>query len=349
MVKSYWNCAAVPCAEIIIQRSKIFMDKVKVAIFGTGGVAHSMARAMSYVEDARLYAVASIDDNESKKFAEEFDIPNALTYDEAIADSNIDLCYIALPNIFHFDYSKKCLLAGKNVLCEKPLCINSRQAEELYAIAKEKGVFFSDNMWTRFLPAVKTVKKLIDEGGIGEIHNFSASMAGDFTKGKKMPDPNHAGGILLDCGIYVLTSMDLILGRGFEKFETTALLSERGVDLRSTTVFSYPGGLNASIFLSMDTISPCRITVAGSKGYVDFACPYNWQDINYFNRETGERKKIEVPKYEAGGYEFIAGAICKAIKSGKTYCDECKPTDTLYILGLMDTLREKWGLKYPME
>ncbi len=325
------------------------MDKVKVAIFGTGGVAHSMAKAMMCVEDATLYAVASIDDNESKKFAEEFGIPNALTYDEAMADSNIDLCYIALPNIFHFDYSKRCLLAGKNVLCEKPLCVNARQAEELYAIAKEKGLFFSDNMWTRFLPSVKIVKQLIDEGAIGEVHNFFASMAGDYTKGKKMPDPNQAGGILLDCGIYVLTSMDILLGREIEKLETSALLSERGVDLRSTTTFSYPNGVNATLFLSMDTISPCRITVGGSKGYLDFACPYSWQDINYFNRETGERKKIEFPKYEAGGYEYIAGAICKAIKEGKTYCEECKPEDTLYIMHQMDTLREKWGLKYPME
>lgn len=348
MVKSYWNCAAILRAEIATQGRSI-MDKVKIAIFGTGNVAHSMAKALSYVEDAEIYAVASIDNNESKKFADEFGIHHALTYDEATADPNIDLCYIALPNIFHFDYSKKCLLAGKNVLCEKPLCINARQAEELYAIAKEKNVFFADNMWTRFLPAIKTVKKLVDEGAIGDVHNFCALMAGDYTKGRKMPDPYQAGGILLDCGIYVLTSMDILLGRGFENIETSALLSERGVDLRSTTTVSYPNGLNASIFLSMDTISPCRITLGGSKGYIEFACPYNWQDITYFNRETGERKKIEIPKYEGGGYEFIASAICKAIKNGKTYCEECTPDDTLYILRLMDTLREKWGLKYPME
>lgn len=325
------------------------MDRVKIALLGSGGISRAMARAMQCVPNAEIYSVASRNLDNAKKFAEEFSVPNAYTFDESIADSTPDLYYIGLPHVQHYEYAKKCLLAGKNVLCEKPLCINSRLAKELFDIAKEKGVFFADNMWTRFLPAVGIVKKLVADGAIGDVKHISASICDNCLNSNQMTDSHQAGGMLLDCGIYALTCIDLLLGRNITDIQTTACLSERGVDLHSVTALTFADKKTASLYISMNSRFPNKITVAGENAYLEFTCAYNWKNIGIYDKTDNLIRCVEIPEQKAGGYEYIVSAVCNAIEAGKTYCEESTPEDTLYILRLMDTLREKWGLKYPME
>lgn len=325
------------------------MDKIRIALIGAGGISRKMAQTIEVVPDAELYAVSSRAIENAKAFAKEYSVPHAYTYDEAIADPNVDLCYIALPHVLHYEFSKKCLLAGKNVLCEKPLCINARQAEELFSIAKEKGVFFSEHMWARFLPEVKAVQKLIADGAIGDVKYMSAVTACNCLSSKDLTDPSKAGGMLLDCGIYVLTCVDLILGDNISDIETRAVLSKEGVDLHSTTTLHYPDGRAASLYISMDSCFANKITIAGEKGYIQFNSPFGWTNIGVYTGTDKLAYEVEMKERKSGGYEYILTAICDAIKNGKPYCEECPPEKTLYILRLMDTLREKWGLKYPME
>ncbi len=325
------------------------MDNVKIAILGSGSIAHAMAKAMQFVPNAEIHSVASRNFDKAVKFSKEFDVPNVYTFDEAIADSTPDLYYIALPHVQHYEYAKKCLLAGKNVLCEKPMCINTALAEELYEIAKEKGVFFADNMWTRFLPAVNIVKKLIADGAIGDVKHVSAAISENCLGSRMMTDPGQAGGMLLDCGIYALTCIDLLLGRDISDIQTTAILSDEGVDLHSVTSLTFADKKTASLYISMDSFFPNKISVAGENGYLEFTCAFNWKNIGIYGGTDRLVRAVEIPEQKAGGYEYIVSAVCNAIIAGKTYCKESTPEDTLYILRLMDTIREKWGLKYPME
>ncbi len=325
------------------------MDKVKIAILGSGSIAHAMARAMLCVPNAKIHSVASRSFDNATAFAKEFDVPNVYTFDESIADTAPDLYYIALPHPQHYDYAKKCLLAGKNVLCEKPLCINAKLAEELFLIAKEKGVFFADNMWTRFLPAVGIVKKLIADGAIGEVKHVSAAISENCLGSRMMTDPMMAGGMLLDCGIYVLTCIDLLLGRDISDVQTSARLSDEGVDLHSVTTLTFADKRTASLYISMDSFFPNKISVAGETGYLEFTCAYNWRNIGIYRNTDKLIRAVEIPEQKAGGYEYIVSAVCDAVIAGKTCCEESTPEDTLYILRQMDALREAWGLKYPME
>lgn len=325
------------------------MNKVKIAILGSGGIAHAMAKAILYVPNAEIHSVASRSFDNAAKFAKEFGVPNVYTFDEAIADPTPDLYYIALPHVQHYEYSKKCLLLGKNVLSEKPLCINAHQAEELFEIAREKGVFLADNMWTRFLPATTIVKKLIANGAIGDVKHVSAAISDNCLESNMMTDPHQVGGMLLDCGIYALTSVDLLLGRDISDIHTTACLYDKCVDLHSVTSLTFADKKTASLYISMDSHFPNKITVAGEDAYIEFTCAYNWNNIGIYSKTDSLIRAVEIPEQKAGGYEYIVSAVCDAIIAGKTYCEESTPDDTLYILRLMDTLREKWGLKYPME
>ncbi len=326
------------------------MEKVKIAILGTGTIANTLAIAMQKCPMAKLYAVASRSKEKAEVFAEKYGMDKAYgSYEEVLADSEIQLVYIAVPHSLHYPLSKMCLEAGKNVLCEKPVSVNKKQAAELFDIAKKKGLFMSEAMWTRFLPSVGIVQKKLSEGCIGEVKHMTASIGFEATGVNIMSSPDMAGGILLDCGIYLLTAMDLLLGDKIESVTSDVVLSEKGVDLRSTNIYRFADGKTATLIMSMDCQLDNKITVNGTKGYMEMTVPFNWQDIKIYDEEGRLTETVEIPKQTAGGYEYEVAAVCDAVLKGKTYCEEASPEKSLYILKLMDDLRNKWGMKYPFE
>lgn len=324
------------------------MDCVNIAILGTGVIASKLAQAFLITPNARLYAVASRDIDKANSFGKKYNIPNCYgSYSDAIDDPLVDLVYIALPHPFHYIWAKEALLKGKNVLCEKPLCVNSREAKELFNIAKENNLFFSEAMWTRFLPSVSLVTDLVKKGEIGKIKKINATIAHNSTKVKRMTDPHLAGGILLDCGVYLITSIFLLLGADYYDIKTKAKLSKKGVDFHSLTTLYYPNGIIAKLFMAMDIRFKNQIKIIGDKGTITMNTVYNWQNITV-KTKTGKRK-VSIPSQQAGGFEYMTEKVCSDILNGKKYCEECTPSDTLSVMQLMDTMREKWGLKYPFE
>lgn len=326
------------------------MENVKIAILGTGNIADIYASTMQKVSGAKVYAVASRSIEKAKEFAKKHNIPKAYgSYLDVLEDKNVSLVYIATPHMLHYEMSKMCLSAGKNVLCEKPVTINSKEAEELFSLAKENNLFFSEAMWTRFLPVVKTVQNMINEGCIGNPKFLTASTAWDSTKNARMTDPNMAGGMLLDCGIYLITSVLLLFGEDIKDLSTDAVLSDKGVDLRSITTLNYSDGKTATMFMSMDSYFENKITVSGDKGYMEIQVPYNWQNIKIYSPIGEVTKIVNPPEQTAGGHEYMIESVVKAILSGKTYCSEATPETTLLTMKIMDKMRNKWGLIYPCE
>lgn len=324
------------------------MKKVNIAILGTGTIANKLAKAFLITENATLYSVASRDINKSAAFAGKYNIPTFYgSYTEAIEDPLVDLVYIALPHPFHYIWAKEALLCNKNVLCEKPLTVNSKEAEELFRIAKEKNLFFSEAMWTRFLPSVNTVRALIAKGEIGNIKKIKGIIAHDSTRVPRMTDPHLAGGMLLDCGIYLITSVFLLMGNNYSHIKTKAALSKEGVDLHSYIKLFYPDGKAAKLFMAMDMRLGNKIKIIGDKGKIEMSTVYNWQNITLKNKNG--KTNVSIPSQNAGGFEYMTKAVCDAILKGKAFCDELTPYDTLSVMHLMDTLREKWSLKYPFE
>ena len=131
------------------------MKKIRWGIVGPGNIAARFAQAVKNVNCAELVAVASREPERAAAFAETFDIPHVFCGYESMADSNlVDAIYIATPHPFHMPCAQLFLNAGKHVLCEKPMCVNARQAQELKDCAEKNGVFLMEAMWTRFLPAI---------------------------------------------------------------------------------------------------------------------------------------------------------------------------------------------------
>ena len=188
------------------------MKCINWGIIAPGHIANKMAEAMFKSKsnlnlNINLYAVASRDINKAKEFSEKWHFEKYYgSYQELINDSKVDAVYIANPHSFHYKTVIDCLEGGKHVLVEKPAACNLTELKQMIEKAKEKKLFFMEAMWTAFNPCIKKVKKIIEEGKIGNIKHIESSFYNRFEKNlnNRFWNPSLAGGGLLDLGIYCI-------------------------------------------------------------------------------------------------------------------------------------------------
>ncbi len=320
---------------------------MKVSVIGTGNIAHTMARTIAATSEAEFYAVASRDLASAEKFAAEFGIPVAYgSYDELIDDPNVGLVYISTIHPLHYPIAKKLLERGRSVLCEKPITLNRAQAEDLFKTARENNAFICEAVWTRFFPWVEKIKEITDGGEIGKPILLDAKF-GLKKDSPRLHRPELGGGALLDLGIYNITAADLLLGRDFEIAETSAILSESGIDTHSFTLLKYPDGRCAYLSSSVDMVLDSKVRVYCDGGYIEIVGPSNWKSVKVFSSKRELIREI-TPEFVTG-YEFELKACIEAIERGEKECAEIPHDTTLFVMGVMDELRKRWGVKYPNE
>lgn len=139
------------------------------------------------------------------------------SYKELVNDASVDIIYVATPHSHHYQHTRLALSAGKHVLVEKPITVNAEQAAILFAIAKEKGLFLMEAVWTRFFPLTLSIQNFIRSGRLGVVKRVYADLSfwndveAEFGTEHRMVNLDLAGGALLDLGVYSLTWVFLIL------------------------------------------------------------------------------------------------------------------------------------------
>ena len=153
------------------------MEKIRVGIIGAGWIAHKMAQTLGPLKDAEVLAIASRSEEKAKEFAAEYGISKAYgSYEALVSDPDVDLVYIATPHSHHYQHTKLALEHDKAVLVEKAFTANAREAKELLDMAKERGLFLTEAIWTRYMPLSHKVKELMDSGIIGEPRVLTATL-----------------------------------------------------------------------------------------------------------------------------------------------------------------------------
>lgn len=324
-------------------------NEVRWAILGAGKIAHSFAKDFKAVNNAVLIAVAASDKNRAQAFADEYNLPHALSYDELYNSNEVDAVYIATTHNFHYEQCIKCLEHSKHVLCEKPVTINDRQFKELAKLSQEKKVFLMEAMWTYFLPPIIKAKQWLQEGKIGNMKvieaNFGFPMEKNFTG--RMYNINLAGGALLDLGVYPIAFSACFMNKKPDTITASGVLAETGVDERTGIILQY-GDVTATIFCSMVNIMANKAMLYGEKGYIvipDFfkatsACLYD--DFHNLLEEFKDDRQTK-------GYNYEIQHATDAILQNKTQSDVVPHSRSNEIQEIMTEVRRQIGLVYPGE
>ncbi len=319
--------------------------KLNFAILGAGHIAQKMAGTVDFLRsEINPYAIASRDIEKAEALRAKADFQTAYgSYEEMLGDGNVDLVYIATPNSHHYAHTKAALSAGKHVICEKPFTLTVNEAGELFHIAKEKGLFLTEALWTRFQPGAREIRDVVKSGEIGDVRFVYANFSLAIDKKERLNKPELGGGALLDLGIYPITLTDIFLGLDYTRMTSHATITPGGVDDQSCVTLEYANGAMASVITSMSAAYGSSAYIAGTEGSIDI--PYVTM-LNTFTIRKGPEnnwRKVSVP-FDYNGYEYEVRAAIKAINNGSSECEECPWQTTLKITGFMEKLRNEWGI-----
>ena len=319
------------------------MQTIRWGIVGPGKIARKFARAIENLPQCSLTAVCGTSMEKAEQFAKEFQIPHAFCSIDAMAAAAVDAVYIATPHVSHLSCAEPLICAGKHILCEKPLCVNARQAERLQALAEEHQVFLMEAMWMRFNPALAKAKELLQSGAIGELRNLRCSVCGAVPKDcARMYRNDLAGGALLDTGVYNLHFAHAFLGEPAAIFAYGDVRED--VDYQTAMTLRYANGAIAELFTAMDHREPMDAYLFGTKGYLRLPTLFGANEIYL---RIGKEPEIcyECPCIGDGFEEEIL-EVCRCITEGKTQSDIHPMSNTITILKQMDEIRRRIGLRY---
>ena len=191
---------------------------VKMGILGAGKIAGVMAATLREMDSVECYAVASRDYDKANAFVKQYGFAKAYgSYEEMVKDSEVELVYVATPHSHHYDHIKLCLEHGKHVLCEKAFTLNAKQAEEVFAMAREKGLLLTEAIWTRYIPMRKRLDDVLASGVIGKPYMLTANLAYVVGDKERIVKAELGGGALLDLGVYTLNFASMVFGDDIEK------------------------------------------------------------------------------------------------------------------------------------
>lgn len=248
---------------------------IRWGILGTGDIAGQFATGLQQLPDAELVAVGSRTKASAERFAKKFPIANVHgSYEDLVNDPSVDVIYVATPHTTHKEYSMLALNAGKAVLCEKPFTLNAAEAAEVIGLAREKGLFCMEAMWTRFLPAVREARRLIEANAIGDVYMIQASLGFlmDFNPEHRTFNRDLGGGALLDLGVYPLSLIVHLLGMP-SSVTSHAHIGKTGVDEQSAIVLGYESGQIGLLNTSMRTYNANDAIIMGSAGQIHLHAP----------------------------------------------------------------------------
>jgi len=319
-------------------------------VLGPGRIAGQFARGLAVLDDAELVAVGSRSQENANRFAEEFDVPRRhSSYAELAADPDVDAVYVATPHPAHVENAILCLEAGKAVLCEKPFAVNASQVERMIGVARERGVFLMEAMWTRFLPLLVQVRQWLADGTIGEVRMVKADFGfrSDLDPQGRLFNPELAGGALLDIGCYTISLASMVFGTQPDRIVSMTHLGETGVDEQSAMIFGYPEGQLAILTCAVRTGIDQDARIYGTEGMIRL--PASWWRGTQATLMVGEEEQTVDLPYDGTGYNCEAAEVMRCLEAGKLESAFMPLDESLAIMQTMDRVREQWGLTYPME
>lgn len=335
--------------------------KFKWGIIGAGGIANAFAKGVLDSKEGELYAIGSRNEAKAKNFAAVYNIPKAYgSYEELLADSDVDGVYICTPHPMHAEWAIKAAKAKKHILLEKPATLNYPEAAAVIAAVYENHVFFMEAFMYRCHPQTQKAVDIIKNGDIGEIRFIQASFgfnAGYNPESRLFADGLGGGGIL-DVGCYAASFTRLLAGAGLGKdfanpidIKAQGFIGDTGVDFWTSAILTFENNIVANISSAVQVNLPNTVVVCGSKGTMTITSPWfcNPGEGNPSIIVTGEVNNTYEFDNSKSLYSYEADLVVENIEFGKAKSPAMTPADTLGNMKTLDYWRRSIGLVYKKE
>ena len=321
--------------------------KYNWASLGTGVIANELAQALEAL-GGKLYSVANRTYDKGVAFAEKYGIEKVYEeIDQVFEDPEVDIIYISTPHNTHINYLRKALAAGKHVLCEKSITLNSEELAEAIQLAEENHVKLAEAMTIFHMPIYRKLSEIVESGKLGPLKviqmNFGSYKEYDMTN--RFFNRNLAGGALLDIGVYALSFVRWFMTSQPTEMVSQVKLAPTGVDEQAGILLTNADGEMATVTLSLHAKQPKRGTIAYDKGYIELYEYPRGQKAVITYTEDGSQEIIKAGETaKALQYEVLDMEAAVAGEDDRTYLNYSRD-----VMDLMTQLRKDWGLTYPEE
>lgn len=317
---------------------------------GCGHICHRFITGIFHSKDSIVNAVYGRKPERANAFADQYDIPHRFyDIDQMINSGTMDIAYIGVTHAFHVEFAKKFLQAGIPVLCEKPLAPNGKMARELVQCAREHNTFLMEAMWTRFFPAIRDVQDWILQGRIGKVESIISTFGfrmNDIPITSRAIAPEHAGGVLLDLGVYQISVMNMLLQAKPLHISASAWMGKAGTDETTVAVAEYPNHVIGTMSCAYNALMDNNMTIYGDKGSISLEKFYSPVGAKLLYGQVEITKKYNHP---GEGFQYEIDYVSDSVKIGRQEPEIMPLEESIEVIDIMDGIREQWGLKYPFE
>jgi predicted dehydrogenase len=315
-------------------------EPLRWGVIGTGWIAQTFAGDLKLTDSGRVVAVGSRTQESADKFADRFSIPNRHdSYEALVADPEVDAVYVATPHPMHHANTMLALDAGKPALVEKAFTMNAVEARELVAAARAKELFLMEAMWTRFLPHVHAIRRLLADGALGRIVSVSADHGQWFKEdpASRLFAPELGGSALLDLGVYPVSFASMILGAP-NKILALVEPAFTGVDGTVSIILGHESGAQALINCTSAARSPTSAAIVGTEARIEVAG--NFYSPSRFELIRRDGKVLEsYRKHHRGhGLRHEADEAARCIREGLLESPLMPLDETISIMETMDAV-----------
>ena len=327
------------------------MDKnrdLNWAVLGTGVIANEMAQALVKM-NKRLYAVANRTHQKALDFAERYGVQKVYDQiDEVFEDEAVDIIYITSPHNTHYEFMKKALEHGKHILVEKSITLNSRELDEMIALAAEKKLVLAEAMTIWHMPIYKKLWEIVQSGQLGKVQIITMNFGSlkEYNMSNRFFNMNLAGGAMLDIGVYALSIVRSFMEEKPEDIVSQWKASPTGSDEQATILLKNKQEQMATVALSMHSKQPKRAMISCEKGYIEIMEYPRADKAVIVDAESGERTEIESGE-TANALYYEMMDMEQAVRSGDASNMQLQYSKD--VMDIMTKLRKNWGMKYPGE
>ncbi|KAL4716951.1 hypothetical protein ACJJTC_012762 [Scirpophaga incertulas] len=326
-------------------------SQLRWGIAGVGMIAHDFLTAMETLpaDQHRPVAIAGKDIERAHRLATLHKVPSVYEgYDALALDDSVDIVFVSVLNLQHYEVTKLMLEHGKHVLCEKPLSMCHKQIRSLVELARERRLFLLEGMWSRFFPAYDALDQHISSGGLGEVYHINIQFGVEINEIERNLMKDLGGGAVLDLAIYMLQLSQFVYKDAPIDVVCAGHLSRTGVDESVSCALKYKDGRTATLAAHTRATMANKAEIIGTKGIIVlefFWCPTVLHISAANNTEwTLPKGKYKFHFHNSAGLSYEIQECFECITKGLLESPKMNLDESILLAKLTDTMRAQLGV-----